>query len=63
MAGGYDKLAKRLGVNTDLVIDWTQGKQNPSTRALDMIANLTRKSTLSLARTTMLTRRDRSSRA
>jgi hypothetical protein len=58
LSGGYERLARRLGVTEVEVVSWAHGIGGPSGPVAERLAELIRKSSLRVARATILTRRD-----
>lgn len=58
LSGGYDRLAKRLGVTEVEVVSWAHGIGSPGARVVERLAEVVRKSSLRAARAATLARRD-----
>jgi hypothetical protein len=58
LSGGYERLARRLGVTEVEIVSWAHGIGAPSGPVAGRMAELIRKSSLRAARACMLARRD-----
>jgi transcriptional regulator with XRE-family HTH domain len=57
-SGGYERLARRLGVAEQELASWARGIGTPAPLVCEKLALLLRKNAIQAARATLLTRRD-----